>query len=118
MRQLLEFLPHGAENAMQVEDLCRLLNTSPRSLRSTISDARAAGEEILYQPGGRGGYFLPSLDPEQAQHERLAFYRVQLARVMCTLHALRPVAQSLDRPLGQLDFLEDALTDEPDKKTG
>lgn len=117
MKQLLESLPRGSENAIQVGDLCNLLNTSPRGLRAMIADARATGEEILYQPGGHGGYFLPSLDPKQAQQERLAFYRVQLARALCTLHALRPVAEHLGRPLGQLDFWEDVMTNESTEKT-
>lgn len=115
--KICEILPHGAENAMQVDDLCHLLNTSPRGLRAIIANARTSGDEVLYQPGGHGGYFLPSLIPEQAQQERLSFYRVQLARVMCTLHALRPVAQALGRPLGQLDFWEDVMTNESTEKT-
>ena len=116
MDNVTNFLPHGADNSLPVGDLCRLLNTSPRGLRSIIADARAAGAEILYQPDGRKGYFLPSLDPEQAQRERLAFYRVQLARALCTLHALRPVAQQLGRPIGQLDFWEDFADNEQGQK--
>lgn len=62
------------------------------------------GGEILYTPGGHGGYFLPSLDAEQAQRERLAFYRVMKARAVCTFKTLRPVARSLGIPAGQLAF--------------
>ena len=78
----------------------------PPALRRYIAAERAAGAEILYQPGGRGGYFLPSSDPAQAQQERLAFYRVQRARALRSLGSLRPVARALGMPLGQLDFLE------------
>lgn len=116
---LCDLLQHGAENACSVADLCNALGTTPRGLRTMISVERNAGTEILYPPGGKGGYFLPSTDPEQAQRERLAFYRVMIARVQSTLHALRPVAAALGRPVGQLDFLEAWEGDgEPDTKEG
>lgn len=114
-----ESLPHGAENAAPVGDLCRVLRLTPRALRQKIADARAAGMEILYRPGGHGGYFLPSLDPVKAQQERLAFYSVMKARALSTFEGLRPVAQALGRPLGQLDLLEDiADNEQKDEKKG
>lgn len=102
--KISNFLRHGAENALSAATLCRLAETTPRGLRHHIAAERAAGIEILYQPGGHGGYFLPSLDAEQAQQERLAFYRVMKARAICTFKTLRPVAQSLGIPAGQLAF--------------
>ena len=74
-----DFLQHGAENAISAAALCSIAGTTPRGLRHAIALERAAGGEILYTPGGHGGYFLPSLDAEQAQRERLAFYRVMKA---------------------------------------
>lgn len=97
-----DFLRHGAENSLSAATLCHLTGTTPRGLRHYIAVERAAGAEILYQPGGRGGYFLPSLDAEQAQQERLAFYRVMKSRAVCTFKTLRPVALSLGIPAGQL----------------
>ena len=116
MKNLTNLLLHGADHAGSVAALCRALNTTPRGLRAMISDARAAGQEILYAPGGRGGYFLPSTDPAQAQQERLAFYKTMRGRALCALHALRPVAAALGRPLGQLDIFEDGATDGTDEK--
>lgn len=116
---LYDFLQHGEENACSAADLCSALSTTPRGLRAMISVERNTGGEILYPPGGKGGYFLPSTDPEQAQRERLAFYRTMMARVQSTLQALRPVAAALGRPVGQLDFLEAWEGDsEPDAKEG
>lgn len=109
---IFESLPHGSENAVSVADLCRALRLTPRALRQRIADARAAGMEILYRPGGHGGYFLPSLDPVKAQQERLAFYSVMKARALSTFEGLRPVAQALGRPLGQIDLLEDIADNE------
>lgn len=106
MIEISKHLKHGRENATTAADLCGMLNTTPRSLRHCIAIERAAGAEILYTPGGRGGYFLPSLDEDQAQQERMAFYKTMRARAMCTLSALRPVARSLKIPAGQIHFGE------------
>lgn len=117
--KISELLRHGAENAISAATLCRLAETTPRRLRHYIALERAAGAEILYRPGGRGGYFLPSLDAEQAQQERLAFYRVMKARAICTFKTLRPVAQSLGIPAGQLAFdLADYGSDEEENENG
>ena len=97
-----EFLGHGAENALSVDALAALLQTTARGLRSQIMRERDAGELILYRPGGRGGYFLPSLDEEQARAEMLAFYNVQSARCKHGLAAIAPVRRALSIPAGQL----------------
>ena len=100
--KISKLLRHGAENAISAATLCRLAETTPRRLRHCIALERAAGAEILYAPGGHGGYFLPSLNEDQAQKERAAFYKTMRARAMCTLNALRPVARSLKIPAGQM----------------
>ena len=111
--EISTFLQHGAENAIPAPAVCALTGLNPRALRQCIMTERAAGAEILYQPGGKGGYFLPSTDPEQAQRERAAFYKVQRARAMRSLGTLRPVARALGIPIGQLD-----MTGEGDTKSG
>ena len=112
--KISKLLRHGAENAISAATLCRLAETTPRRLRHYIALERAAGAVILYAPGGHGGYFLPSLDPEQAQQERLAFYNVMKARAVCTYRTLRTVAHSLGIPAGQLAF--DIADDEQKKE--
>ena len=117
--KISELLRHGAENALSAATLCRLAETAPRRLRHYIALERAAGAEILYAPGGHGGYFLPSLEPERAQQGRLAFYNVMKARAVCTYRTLRPVAQSLGIPAGQLAFdLADYKSDEEGNENG
>lgn len=106
MIEISRYLKHGRENATSSAVLCGMLNTTPRGLRHCIAIERAAGAEILYTPGGRGGYFLPSLNEDQAQKERAAFYKTMRARAMCTLNALRPVARALGVPAGQLPMCE------------
>ena len=104
--KISDLLHCGAENATPAADLCRLTGLNARSLRQAIADERNAGAEILYQPGGRGGYFLPSSDPVQAQHERGDYYRVMRARALSTFEGLRPVARALGVPVGQLEMLD------------
>ena len=102
--KVTDFLGHGRENAIRADVLAAKLETTPRGLRSQIMKARDAGEIILYAPGGYGGYFLPSDDPEAAQQEMSAFYHVQAARCKHGLAAIAPVARKLGIPLGQTDL--------------
>ena len=101
---IVTFLHPGAENATPARDLCRLTGLNARSLRQAIADERVAGAEILYEPGGHGGYFLPSTDPVQARRERNAYYHTM--RALSTFEGLRPVARALGIPVGQLDMLD------------
>ena len=101
---IIDFLKHGRENAIRADVLAAAMGTTPRGLRRLIMQARECGEVVLYQPGGRGGYFLPSDDSEAAQREMQAFYHVQAARCKHGLAALAPVARKLGVPLGQLNF--------------
>lgn len=111
----LSILGRGAENAVPASELCAALGVTPRGLRHLVAAGRVAGVEILYQPGGHGGYFLPSENPEQAQQERLAFYGAMKARALCTLKSLRPVALALGVPVGQLDFDSAELKENDDE---
>lgn len=101
---VVDFLKHGRENAICADVLAAAMGTTPRGLRRLIMQARECGEVVLYQPGGRGGYFLPSDDPETAQKEMLAFYHVQAARCKHGFAAIAPVARKLGIPLGQMGF--------------
>ena len=102
--RILDFLGHGRENATRADVLAAQLETTPRGLRRQIMQAREQGETILYSPGGHGGYFLPSDDPETAQQEMSAFYHVQAARCKHGLAAIAPVARKLGIPIGQMNF--------------
>lgn len=101
---LSALLGHGRENAVSSDFLAAQLQTSTRGLRDKILKARCNVEIILYAPGGHGGYFLPSDDPETAQKEMAAFYNVQSARCKHGLLAIAPVARRLGMPLGQTDL--------------
>ena len=93
--------PAGRDFYPKAKQLTALYH--PRGLRRQIMLARDAGEIILYAPGGYGGYFLPSDDPEVAQREMSAFYHVQATRCKHGLKAIAPVARKLGIPLGSGD---------------
>jgi len=98
-----DHLGHGAENAVTAATLAAVTHTTPRELRRLIMDERKRGALILYQPGGRGcGYFLPSLDEEQARREVSEFYNTQAARCRNGFAAIAPAGQFLKIPVGQL----------------
>ena len=101
---VVNFLKHGRENAIRADVLAAAMGTTPRGLRRQIMQAREQGETILYSPGGHGGSFMPSDDPEVAQREMAAFYRVQAARCKHGLAAIAPVARQLGIPIGQMNF--------------
>lgn len=96
---VVDFLKHGREKAIRADVLAAAMGTTPRGLRSQIMRAREAGEIILYAPGGYGGYFLPSDDPEAAQREMQAFYHVQAARCKHGLAATYPCCPQAGRTL-------------------
>lgn len=102
--KIIDFLGRGRENATRADVLAAQLETTPRGLRRQIMLAREQGKIILYAPGGYGGYFLPSENPEAAQREMQAFYHVQAARCKHGLKAIAPVARKLGIPLGQMDL--------------
>lgn len=98
-----DFLGHGAENAIPAVTLAAIANVTPRELRRQIMVERDSGSLILYTPGGsKAGYYLPSLDPEQAEQEVAAFYRVQRARCLHGLRAIGAAGRFLKIPAGQL----------------
>lgn len=99
---IADCLGRGAENAIGAAALAALTHTTPRELRRLIMDERKRGALILYQPGGRGGYFLPSLDEEQAQREVSEFYHTQAARCRNGFAAIAPAGRFLKIPAGQL----------------
>ena len=100
---VLDFLGHGAENAIPADTLAAMLQVSPRKLRSLILVERDSGSLILYTPGGsKAGYYLPSKDPKQAEREVDAFYRVQRARCLHGLKAIAAAGRFLKIPAGQL----------------
>lgn len=100
---IAEYLGHGAENAITAATLAAVTHTTPRELRRLIMDERKRGALILYQPGGRGcGYFLPSLEEEQAHREVAEFYHTQAARCRNGFAAIAPAGRFLKIPAGQL----------------
>ena len=110
-------LGRGAENAISAATLAAVTHTTPRELRRLIMDERKRGALILYQPGGRGGYFLPSLEEEQAQRDVAEFYHTQAARCRNGFAAIAPAGRFLKIPAGQLKINTTKGKQENEKST-
>lgn len=72
--KIVELIPHGANNAISRQKLAELaeqngiiahnIKFKDRCTRKLIEDARADGEPICSLP--TGGYFIPTLDDQEA----------------------------------------------------
>ena len=55
---ILQYIPHGRENAISRNELSRLLKLPDRQVRKLIEQKRQRGIPILSTSRGRGGYWL------------------------------------------------------------
>lgn len=94
----------GAENAIKTPELCARFGVNVRKLRDMALYERDHGGIVLYAPGGKGGYFRPSNNPDQRRAELWAYYRVTRARCLHGLASLAPVKRELEKLEGQIDF--------------
>lgn len=65
--KIIEYIPHGRDNAITRAELVRLTGLSDRNVRAQISQARRNNVIINLQDGG--GYYRPT---ERAEIERYA----------------------------------------------
>ena len=54
-----ELLKKGIKNTLSTDDLCYILDLSPRELQKKIAEEREAGAVIISTSKGHGGYYLP-----------------------------------------------------------
>lgn len=87
VRQVSQFLSHGAENATPARELAKLAGYhGTRPLRLAIERERRAGVLIL---ANDDGYFLPSEDKAQALVEIKGFARRSDARMQSNRASVR-----------------------------
>ena len=87
VRQVSQFLSHGAENATPARELAKRAGyRSTRALRLAIERERKAGVLIL---ASDDGYFLPSEDKAQALIEIKGFARRSDARMQSNRASVR-----------------------------
>ena len=104
---IASLLLHGEENALTTVELVKLAGLkSPRELRAQIERERTAGALILSTVRNKGGYFLPSFDPEQGRQEIGAFIKTVHARAVNSQRILRAARRALRECLGQIDVDE------------
>jgi len=78
-----------------------------RALRKVLSFERENGALILSTAKDGGGYYLPSLDEDEALQELYEYYCINYARAMHTLRILRPVRIRLKVINGQIKLPDD-----------
>lgn len=101
-----DVLLHERENRLSLKELCTILQEEGRTIRKQIEFERRNGALILSCSKSGGGYFLPSLDPEQARVELLNYYKSMMKRAKMTISVLRPVRLALKVVDGQTSMPE------------
>jgi len=106
---LMQMGAFGEENKASAEQVkCQLGLSTIRAVQAQVSSERLKDALILSTGRAGGGYFLPSLNPEQAQREMLEHKRCLRARALNTLAVLRPVNKALRVVRGQLGPMSDS----------
>lgn len=104
---IASLLLHGEENALTTVELVKLAGLKgPRELRSQVERERMAGALILSTVRKKGGYYLPSPDPERGREEISAFIRTVHARAVNSLRVLHAARRALRECPGQIDVDE------------
>lgn len=98
---IVNYLSEGAENAVSMAELSRLLNISPRAVRRAVEHERTRGELIL---SNNNGYYLPSQDSTQARSELSEYCHRADAR----LRTNRACVRSARRRLKELERADSA----------
>lgn len=95
-------LHHGEASAIPTVQLVALAGLrSQRDLRLAIERERRNGAVILSTVRGRGGYFLPSTDPDIAREEIKAFIATVLTRAYNSITVLQSARAALEVLPGQ-----------------
>lgn len=86
---ILDFIPHGRENAITGKELQLLTGWDSRTVKQQIANARLNGAVICsILDGNNGGYFLPNT-PEEA----VDYVRTEQKRIESSKEALKPAEQ-------------------------
>ena len=92
--EIKDVLQCGAENALSTAELLSLTgHANVRRLQAQIADERNRGALIL--SSAKGGYYLPSDDPEQAKTEIAAYIRTLRGRALSTLKVLKAANRAI-----------------------
>ena len=87
MKDIIEFIPYGKENAISQEDLADVMHCGKRTVRALIFSARTKGAVICSTcEGTAGGYYIP-LTANGAR----PYVAMQESRIKSAVLALNPV---------------------------
>lgn len=98
-------LQRGERNAIRTNDLVTLAGLrNPRELRAQIERERAQGALILSSVRHGGGYFLPSVNAEEARAEISSFIATVHARAVHSQRTLRAARKALRECSAQMEL--------------
>ncbi|HOO05674.1 MAG TPA: hypothetical protein PLH83_04145 [Ruminococcus sp.] len=81
MKNIVDFLPCGHENAIKMAELAVLLSCSQREVRALINAARREGAVICSTcDSTTGGFFLPSSVDEIKRYVAFQQHRISSAK--------------------------------------
>ena len=87
MKEILEFIPTGKENAVSMAELSSMIGVDNRTTRSMIYQLRRSGELVC---SGDSGYYQPGNNQELFE-----WYRMAHSRAIGTLTTLKKARQML-----------------------
>ena len=94
MKEIVNYIPYGHDNAVSRERLCDLTGKSDRAVRHLIEKARRAGALIENKQDGRG--YFQSIDLDEIAKQ----YKQDTARAMAIL-ARRTTARKILKAHGR-----------------
>lgn len=93
MKDIINFIPYGKENAVSQTDLAIVLDCDKRTVRALIFGARIKGAAICSTcEGTAGGYYIP-LSADEAR----PYVAMQESRINSAMLALKPVKDFITR---------------------
>lgn len=107
---IASLLMHGENNALLTKDLLRLTGLNHSRDLQTAIEAERNNIPILTKPGSKGGYFLPSEDPQKAVWELRKYCHYMEAKgkgCFRSSRAARKMLRALERDMSGQERIEE-----------
>lgn len=100
MKDIIEFIPYGKENAISQEDLANVMRCDKRTVRQAVFNARTKGAVICSTcEGTAGGYYIPL-----SANEARPYVAMQESRINSAVLALKPVRDFIRKCDSEVDI--------------
>lgn len=95
---ILEHIPYGRENAIKREELCARMQTSDRSMRGLIEEARRDDHIIINDQTG-AGYYRPTADDLESISAQYWQDTHRALSILARRKAARKILKQAGRPV-------------------